>query len=296
MNNLQLTSKADLLPLRVEVAMLPNAAELFSLERGLAVVIDTLRFTTSAITALAVGAKYVQTCTTVEQALQIRRSLGPELLLCGEREGIRIDGFDLGNSPLEYTPENVAQRPLLFSTTNGTVAVETAQRRGAQRIMLAALINRRSIAEHMLEFLNSEVTPPTEDKNRSWSAITLMCAGTDGLVTGEDVLTAGAIIDHLQVLLEQPQNQTMKNRILFSDAAVIANRYWQTLASQSVNDEDLNHGICDHFHHVRGGAKLLELNYHQDLKAAAAVDQYDYVPSCDLSSITDGIVRFTKRP
>jgi 2-phosphosulfolactate phosphatase len=114
-------------------------------ESTLAVVIDTLRFTSTACVALQAGADSICVAAEVDAARSMKADLGISTLLCGERHCHRIEGFQLGNSPLEYTSEVVAEHALVFSTTNGTRAVEAAK--GAQQILLASLLNRAAIVD-----------------------------------------------------------------------------------------------------------------------------------------------------
>lgn len=90
---------------------------------GVAVVIDVIRASTTITTAVANGAASVFPVESVERARERASSLGQGTLLGGERGGIRIEGFDLGNSPREYTPERVAGHQIVFTTTNGTAAL-----------------------------------------------------------------------------------------------------------------------------------------------------------------------------
>ena len=86
-------------------------------------VIDVLRATSTLSYAFAAGAAEARFFATPESTRAARRDLGgSDILLCGEREGIKIPGFDLGNSPLEYQPEMVRDRTLLFASTNGSLA------------------------------------------------------------------------------------------------------------------------------------------------------------------------------
>jgi 2-phosphosulfolactate phosphatase len=278
-------------PLRIDVAILPTNAENFSSRDALAIVIDTLRFTTSAITAIEQGAGSVQTCTSVAAALAMRER-DPSLLLCGERGGTRIDGFDLGNSPLEYTASRVAKRRLVFSTTNGTVAVEVARQAKVAEIVLGSLINRRAIAQHMFAFLDRFPMPAVSDPHHTQAAVTFVCAGTDGLVAGEDVLSAGGMLDaFLEILTAQGCD---RERYLLSDSALIALTLWR----HSVSDDHLGTNpeerVERFFQHVRGGAKLLELGFGADLKAASAIDSSHCVPIYATEPDRAALIEFTR--
>lgn len=276
-------------PLRIDVALLPSNAQHFSLKSGLAVIIDTLRFTTSAITAIESGAQWVQTCTTVADALA-QRSQNPSLLLCGERGGTKIDGFDLGNSPREYQSPEIAQRCLLFSTTNGTLAVDAAHKARVSQIVLGALLNRNAIAHHALAFLKSAQAHPESDPHHLQSTVTFICAGTDGLVAGEDVLTAGAMLDALHDKLVTTEEDL--ESYIFSDSATIARTLWKSVAANSALGPTWTDRVVAFFHQMRGGAKLVELGFGPDLSAAAAIDSRQAVPVCYVTEGESTILRF----
>jgi 2-phosphosulfolactate phosphatase len=144
-----------------------------------AVVIDTLRATTTIAAALAAGAACVLPVAEVEDAREAYKGYGAgEALLCGERGGNPIPGFHLGNSPLEYTPEAVRGKTLVMTTTNGTRAILAAS--GAARLSLGAMANASAVAAAAVA---------------SVLDVTIVCAGTKGFFTLEDILTAGAIVD-----------------------------------------------------------------------------------------------------
>lgn len=145
--------------------------------RGAAVVIDTLRMTSVAATALENGCEALWAVSTIEEANALAQSAGA--LRGGERGAVKIDGFELSNSPLEYTREAVGGRKLVLTTTNGTQAIASAS--GAPRLYLGCLRNAGAVAR----LLRGE-----ED-----AAIVL--AGTGGRFSLEDALTAGAILERL---------------------------------------------------------------------------------------------------
>lgn len=276
-------------PPRIDVALLPQNAQHFSLESGLAIVIDTLRFTTSAITALANGASWVQTCTTVTEALELR-TVDRALLLCGERGGTKIPDFDLGNSPREYRSQSIEGRCLLFSTTNGTLAVDVAHQAQAAQIVLGALVNRNAIAQHAVDFLTAGPYPVSADPNHTRAAVTLICAGTDGLVAGEDVLTAGAILDAIHDKWISTHGESAN--YIFSDSASIARSLWKSVISSTALGSTLSARVVAFFHQMRGGVKLVELGFAADLADAAAIDSLQSLPVCKPSSHAPPLLRF----
>ena len=135
--------------MNIQVSLLPN---LISTPSALAIVIDTLRFTTTACQAFKSGAEELQVASEIDQIRSMRDASSrakDATALCGERHGHKIDGFDLGNSPYEYTSESVSGKSLFFTTTNGTRAISAAQESGTTSVWLAALINRHAVAQRL---------------------------------------------------------------------------------------------------------------------------------------------------
>jgi 2-phosphosulfolactate phosphatase len=137
-----------------------------------AVVIDVLRATTTLTVALANGAAAVRPTASPEAALALRAGQ-PGALACGERGGRIVPGFDLGNSPFEYTPERVGGRTLIFASTNGSLAMVAAAR--ARRRWLGAFVNAGALVQSL----------------GSAAHATLVCAGKLGRPALEDMACAG---------------------------------------------------------------------------------------------------------
>lgn len=142
--------------------------------------VDVLRATSVIATALEHGATAIIPAEEIDEAMEIFRVRDGEPLLCGERECVRIEGFHLGNSPLEFTRHAVAGRTLIMSTSNGTRTFRKAAR--AHTVVAASLLNARACAEAAL---------------RTGCDVSIVCAGTYGRYSGDDVLCAGAIVDVL---------------------------------------------------------------------------------------------------
>ncbi len=109
---------------KLRVYMLPDLLAGQSLAGCRAVVVDVLRATTTVVQALSAGARAVVPCLTIDDARARAAEFPPgEALLGGERGGLPIEGFDLGNSPAEYTSQVVAGKTVVLTTTNGTKAL-----------------------------------------------------------------------------------------------------------------------------------------------------------------------------
>jgi 2-phosphosulfolactate phosphatase len=145
------------------------------------VVIDVLRAATTVVTALVNGARAVIPFETVEEAaVRAKAYARGEVKLAGERRMVRVAGFDLGNSPFEYTPEVVAGRTILFSTTNGTVALTATH--GARACFFAAFANARATIAAVRHAAALEAD------------VTIVCAGHERHLALEDVVCAGRLV------------------------------------------------------------------------------------------------------
>ena len=157
--------------MRVHVAFTPDEI----LEAPVAVVVDVLRATSTIAQALASGYRRVYCCREVEDALALRERLG-EGLLGGERNAVRIEGFDIGASPREVLEPR--GKTLIYSTTNGTRAVLAAAS-ACRQVLLGSLLNLDAVAEVVKD------------------DCTIVCAGFQGRFALDDAYCAGRIVQLL---------------------------------------------------------------------------------------------------
>jgi 2-phosphosulfolactate phosphatase len=234
------------MPREVNVHLLPSHFEPVALRGGIAVVIDLLRATTTIITALANGARCVLPCGDIEAATRAAGGLPVGgVLLGGERGGVKIEGFDLDNSPAAYTSGRVAGKTIAFTTTNGTAAL--LRSREAARVLVGSLVNRRAVARAIA----------AADR-----PVHLVCAGTEGHVTAEDIVAAGAIVAELEVILGGTASH--------DDTALLARELW---TAESTTSERL----LSILRRSQGGSNLVQLGFDRDIEFAARVDSFDLV-------------------
>lgn len=157
-----------------EIDHLPQA----DLSQTLCIVFDVLRATSSMLTGLANGVREIRPVATIEEALEWREKW-PGALLGGERHGNRIEGFDLGNSPLEYRRDDGCR--VITTTTNGTVALRACAK--AKEVWAGALLNMNALVQQLAAAAPGRVT--------------LVCAGTFRDLALEDVLAAGMVANAL---------------------------------------------------------------------------------------------------
>ena len=227
---------------QILVHLLPALFEPVELSGGTAVVVDVLRATSTMSFALSNGAGGVIPCGTVQDAISLRQRLGTDAcLLGGERGGVKIDGFDLSNSPDDYGSDVVKGKSIGFTTTNGTKALLQASE--AQEVMIGAFVNLSAVANRL-----STVS----------GAIHIVCAGTNGAITSEDVLFAGALTARLR---------ERDHSVEVSDASLLAYNHWQQECGQfdaAVVETALRRS--------QGGRNLINLAYDRDIATAAAID------------------------
>ena len=166
--------------MRVDVAVLPAALGPTALAGATALVIDVLRASTSIIMALANGCAGVVPVAEPDEARR-RAAEIPGALVAGERRGDPLEGFHLGNSPLEFTRERVGGRTVFLTTSNGTGALLAV--RGAAAIGVAAFVNAGAAAAWALA---------------ARRGLVIACAGDVGQRSLEDEVCAGLIVEQVR--------------------------------------------------------------------------------------------------
>jgi 2-phosphosulfolactate phosphatase len=252
---------------QIDVYLLPALVEPADLAGKTVAVIDVLRATTTIIQALASGATEVIPCLEVDEAKKTAAALSPLAILGGERGGKQIKGFDVGNSPAEYSPDRVAGKTVVFTTTNGTRAMLRCKM--ARRVLIAAFTNLSAVCRELMD----------------QAAIALVCAGTDGHVTREDALLAGALVTELCVggtaglSSSASRRQPVRVTPRLNDQAEIAADAWST-AVRLMTDRPLGLMLRD----SRGGRNLIDIGQEPDIDLAAQIDRCDIVPELDLAT------------
>ena len=237
--------------MKVRTWLLPDWVDPELMSGRSAVAIDVLRASTTIVAALEAGAAGVLPFVDIEQAQEAAAQRDPRGLLGGERQGVKIEGFDFGNSPAEFTPDQVAGRTICFTTTNGTRALEKC--RPAKSIVVGAFVNRAAVADWL--------------DDRMPAAI--VCAGTNGAVTREDVLAAGAIladlVDRHQLALDE-----------CDDSSRLALAAWREIQSECETDD--REPLIRQLLQTQGGRNVRRLKLTGDLPWAADLDRTASLP------------------
>lgn len=213
------------------------------LEDKTVVVIDALRASATIITAIDNGCIKLMPAQDTEAAMKLYRSTEGKYLLCGEREGYKISGYHLGNSPLEYKEEIVKDNALIFTTTNGSKCIVSAT--FAKQIVIGTFINAMAIAKYLVDGQAQEVC--------------LLGAGEEGAFAMEDVLAAGAILSRIMSLTKEVE---------LDDLGVLAHYYY----TQFEGNLDKALEGTKHYSYLKS------IGFEQDIDYCLSMDIVDTIP------------------
>ena len=213
-----------------------------------AVVIDVLRATTTIATALDAGAEAVQAFSNIEELKrQADAWLSEKCLKAGERGGVMVEGFDLGNSPLAFTPQVATDKRLFLTTTNGTRALQRVAK--SAQLITAAQVNRQAAVNYLL----------TQQPETVW----MVGSGWQGDYSVEDTACAGAIA---QSIMEQ--SDTAEIELIGNDEVIGAIALYNCWKDN----------LLDVFRQCSHGQRLLKLDGDDDLKYCSQTDVLDVLP------------------
>jgi 2-phosphosulfolactate phosphatase len=213
-----------------------------------AIAVDVLRATSTIATALNAGAEGVQAFSDLQILMDVSESWNPaHRVRIGERGGKTVEGFDLGNSPLDCTPDRVKDARIFISTTNGTRALACIQ--AAKTVLTAAFINRASVVRYLLE----------QQPETVW----IVGSGWEGSFSLEDTGCAGAVIEGVLTAGGMPLEILAGN-----DAAIAAVMLYRSF----------QHDLVSLFKHASHGQRLLGLKLYEDLEYCAQIDAIEVLP------------------
>ncbi|MGD2120257.1 MAG: 2-phosphosulfolactate phosphatase [Gemmatimonadota bacterium] len=234
----------------VDVFFSPGVVEESSVEGRTAVVIDVIRATSTVVEALANGAKAIFPTISTEEAVKLASSLGREdTLLCGERKGLKVEGFDLGNSPGEFSAERVGGKQIVMTTTNGTRAFAAVD--GAERVLAASFMNLSAVTRAL----------------EGVSSLVVVCSGRENRFSLDDALCAGMLLRGL--------GSNAAEEMTLNDAGRVA---MDLAAIYEIDAEFLSS--------TGAGKSLLSVGLEADLELCASVDRHSLVPEMKERRIT----------
>ena len=221
----------------ISVCLSPLLANLYDFQGKIAVVVDVLRATTTIVTAFEYGIKSILPVDSIEACrdFQFQGYIG-----AAEREGKKVKGFELGNSPFDYFNPCYAGKKIVFTTTNGTRTISTIKK--AHQVIFGAFINLNAVAGNLTMHKKNTI---------------IVCAGWEGEVNLEDTLFAGALIKKLR-----------SSFVPEGDAAVLSYNLYK------LGEKDLA-GFLEESSHVR---RLKKLGLQKDIDFCLNLNKYDSVP------------------
>jgi len=226
--------------MKIDIIISASDVKAEKLKNKVVVVIDVLRATSVMVTALNNGVKEVIPVREIEEALEIVKGEREKYLLGGERNALKIEGFDYSNSPLDYTKENVKDKTLVMTTSNGTKAIKNSE--SADHIYIASMINAKAVAKKLAS-VNKDII--------------FVNAGTHGEFSIDDFITSGYIIEILKGLTS----------VELTDISITSNYIYK-------NNEDIFSFVKYATHYNR----IKELGLEEDLKYCLTKDIIDIVP------------------
>ncbi len=207
------------------------------------IVIDVLRSSTSIIWAVKNGAGKIIPATDAGEAATILSKLdSPDVVLAGEIGGVKHPDFHIGNSPSEFSPEVVANKTIVISTSNGTKVINGAK--GAKSVLIGGMINMSAVAKRVA---------------KSNDDVLIICAGTDDEISADDLCAAGAIIDAI--------HKTYDGKIEQSDMAFVCQSLYKSWDKGNLDLSKTTHW-----------SRLVELGFQDDIKFCFSKDVTDVVP------------------
>ncbi len=228
----------------LDTLFIPEEIKNTELADKLVVVIDVLRASSTIVTALANGCNGFIPIFSPDQAKKKAQQFEKErVLLGGEREGIKIEGFDLGNSPREYKREAVKDKTIIFSTTNGVKTLEMAK--DARKIIIGSFLNLHAVGNYCANYQGD---------------ILIICAGREGRFSLEDTACAGMLIDSFKNAFSGTYQE--------SDANLTA----QVLYKKFDNN------ILEILRKSQHGRHLENIGLENDLKFCSQIDFFHIVP------------------
>ncbi len=227
------------------VDVLFTTTDLVQAPESVVVIIDVLRATSTILTALHNGAKAVIPVASVSEAQKTAANLSTNPLLAGERNAVKPAHFDLGNSPLEFVPDQIFNKEIVLTTTNGTRAVKSLE--SFAMVAAGAFLNARAVGNYINEKQND---------------VLLYCAGSDGKFSLEDALCAAQILSYLE-------------NFNLSDAA-----RWtlQGAKSYSLPVEQDSKVVLAAISQSQHALRLKKLGFEQDIAYCAQLNKFDFVP------------------
>lgn len=230
--------------MKIDVAFTADEVQYKDKQHRIGVVIDVLRATTSAVMALKNGCSSFIPITSIEEAREAsKRFEKGKVLLGGAKKGVKVQGFDLGNSPDDYQKEVVKGKDIIFTSSNGTKAMHQLQ--SARKVLIASFLNISAVCNELLT-LNTDVL--------------IACSGDFGVFSLGDAVCAGMMVDRL--------TESLPEELEKSDTATV------TQILYGVHKKDIRKMLLQ----SEWGQYLIGLGLGKDIDTCAQIDSAPIVP------------------
>ena len=238
--------------MRIELFFTPNEVKEEELKNRTVLVIDVLRASTTIAYALHNGCKGIIPVNSIDGAIELSKKIGRDsAFLCGEREGVKIEGFDLGNSPFEYEAEKIKDKTLIFATTNGSKAIVKGS--NANFLTVGSFVNFQSTFKYLSSSPND---------------LTIICSGKLDQFAIEDAVCGGLYVSSF---LSEFGSAGKEGEYELNDAAFVALKLYE------VYKNDLLEMLKKSSH----GRYLIELGFEKDLYLCAELNSLKVIPILD---------------
>ncbi len=224
----------------IDVCLTPELLHLYNLENKIAVIVDVFRATSCMTTAFAHDIQKIIPVAQIEECKALQQQ---GYLAAAERNAMKVDGFELDNSPFSYMNPSLAGKTLAMTTTNGTLAI--TQSKTARQVIIGSFLNKKAVTDYLL----------TQSHD-----VLIVCAGWKGKYNLEDTLFAGAVVCALK-----------NDYIIEDDSALAACMIYDSAKYNMIK-------FIAHSSHVR---RLARLNLSRDIEFCLREDIYDVIPVLD---------------
>lgn len=222
----------------IDVCLTPDLLHLHTIDNSIVVVTDIFRATSCMVTGLAYGVGSITPVATVEECMALQQK---GYIAAAERNAMKVEGFELDNSPFSYMDEHLVGASIAMTTTNGTLSI-TKAKSAAVKVLVGAFLNLEAVATYL--------------RSQPYDVLVL-CAGWKGRVNLEDTLYAGALVNALK-----------DNYMIAEDSALLASRMYEQAQHDLL-------GYVSTSSHVR---RLQRLGIHKDIAYCLQHNLYDTVP------------------
>lgn len=211
----------------LEVVLSPALLPFYEIKNKTVVVIDILRASSSICVAFNTGVKKIIPVSTPEEC-RIFKDF--DFLCAAERNAMKVEGFNLGNSPFEYQNPLLKERSIAFTTTNGTRAIKLSKEMNAAQIVIGAFLN----LEYLCNWLKKQE-----------HSVVLLCAGWKNMFSTEDTLFAGAVVENVKTTFDIDCDSSMMAEQFYIQSKINLEQivrqssHARRLKSLNVSDEDL---------------------------------------------------------